>query len=62
MSKKKVYLIGIGMGGNGTLTECARKQIETSEILIGAKRMLEGLVTEDKECFESYKADEIGAY
>lgn len=62
MSKKKVYLIGIGMGGNGTLTECARKQIETSEILIGAKRMLEGLVTEDKECFVSYKADEIGAY
>lgn len=62
MSKKTVYLIGIGMGGNGTLTESARKHIEASDILIGAKRMLEGVLSYGKECFVSYKPEEIGAF
>jgi len=37
---KKIYLVGIGMGNIGTLTEMGKKAIEASELLIGAERMV----------------------
>lgn len=62
MDKRNVYLVGIGMGGNGTLTEEARRIVEKSEIIVGAKRMLESFSLEDKDVLVSYKADEIASY
>jgi precorrin-6Y C5,15-methyltransferase (decarboxylating) len=62
VKEKQIYLIGIGMGTEGTLTEKARELINKSQILIGAKRMLEPFAKEGKELFYSYKADEIKAY
>lgn len=50
------------MGGVGTLTEAGRKRIEESQILIGAKRMLEGFFNSGKDILVSYKAKEIGKY
>ena len=43
----QVYLIGIGMGNPDTLTVRAKRLIERSDCLIGAKRMLES-VTNDR--------------
>ena len=40
---RQVYLIGIGMGNPDLLTVRARKIIENSDCLIGAKRMLEAV-------------------
>ena len=40
---RQVYLIGIGMGNPDLLTVRARKIIERSDCLIGAKRMLEAV-------------------
>ena len=37
----KVYLVGLGMGDEGTLTGAARDAIAQSELLIGAKRLIE---------------------
>ncbi len=50
------------MGGAGTLTEAGRRRMEESQIVIGAKRMLEGFDTTDKEILISYKPEEIGTY
>ncbi len=37
---KKIYLVGIGMGNIETLTDKGRKAIKSSELLIGAERMV----------------------
>ena len=37
----KVYLVGVGMGDEGTLTGAGRRAIESCQLLIGAKRLLE---------------------
>lgn len=61
-----VYLIGIGMGQDGTLTEKARECINKSVILAGAERMVEPFSEQagahKKEVLISYKPDEIGAF
>ena len=44
----KVYLIGMGMGNPDTLTVGAKRAIEGSDLLIGAKRLMEPF--SDKEC------------
>lgn len=63
MEEKKVYLVGIGMGSTGCLTKEAEQIILQSEILIGAKRMLEPfLERKEKELFTSYRAEEISAF
>lgn len=40
MSRRTINVIGIGMGGDG-LTVASKKRIEASDIVIGAKRMVE---------------------
>ena len=40
MNSKKVMVVGIGMNGSETLTEYAKKLIESADILIGAERIL----------------------
>lgn len=46
--KRKAFLIGIGMGNEGTLSADARKAIQESDCVIGAKRMLEAVHTDEK--------------
>ena len=47
MNSKKVMVVGIGMNGSETLTDYAKKLIESADILIGAERIL--------KCFEYLK-------
>lgn len=56
----KIYLVGIGMGSNGTITEKAKSIIEKADIVIGAKRMTNICVC--KKIFNSYKPLEIKEY
>lgn len=58
----KVYLVGIGMEGEKTLTYEARNAIDEADVLIGAERMLRTFNDLDKQVFSSYKAEEIVAY
>ena len=58
-SNRKVYLIGIGMGSPESMTIEAEKAFESSGVIIGAKRMVEGLDYFNKPKFASYKYDEI---
>jgi len=57
----KVYLIGIGMGNPDTLTVGAKRAIEGSGLLIGAKRLLEPFAHIDCEKLELIKSDDIAA-
>lgn len=66
MEKRKIYLIGIGMGDDGTLTEKARACILESVVLAGAKRMVEPFLEQaqnlKKQVLVSYQSAEIGAF
>lgn len=55
-----IYIIGIGMGAPENLTIEAHKKIEEASLLIGAERMLAPYQGK-KECFVSYKPEEIAA-
>ena len=55
----KVYLIGIGMGNVDTLTVGAKRAIEGSDVLIGAKRLLEPFEGLDCENLQLIKSDDI---
>ena len=54
MNSKKVMVVGIGMNGSETLTEYAKKIIESADILIGAERIL--------KCFEYLKKPVLSTY
>ena len=66
MIKRKIYLIGIGMGDNGTITGCAKKHIKESFALAGAERMLEPFRGEaentGKKIMVSYIPSDIGNF
>ena len=64
MCKEKpiVYLVGIGMGSEKTLTEEAKQVIENCDCLIGARRILQGLTQFDKPSFCSYLPKDIHQY
>lgn len=55
----KVYIAGTGMDGKNTLTRECEKAVESADILIGARRMLEPFASSGKECFCTYDTDEI---
>ena len=55
----KIYLIGTGTEGHHTLTLEAAEAIARSELLIGAKRMLEPYQTSGKVCVRAYQSAEI---
>lgn len=57
----KVYLIGMGMGNPDTLTAGAKRAIEGSELIIGAKRLLEPFAGLSCEKRELILADDIAA-
>lgn len=62
MEEREIYLVGIGMGTLDTLTQEAQKAIESSDLLIGAKRMLEGFEALGKKQYVAYIPKEIGAF
>ena len=53
-----IAIIGIGMGG-GTLTVDAAKRIATSDLLIGAERMISSVNSVGKDTLKEYRAKEI---
>ena len=55
----KVYIAGIGMEGIQTLTVQAEKAIESSDLLIGSKRVLEPFCKYGKKFVEEWRAEEI---
>lgn len=57
-----VYIIGIGMGTDKTLTKEAADVIEKADLFIGAERMLEAVKKYEREKLVSYKSDEIAEY
>ena len=57
--RKKVTMVGIGMGSEGTLTEDARKAIRQADVLLGAARMLEGAKTAHSRAFTAIAAKDI---
>lgn len=59
---QQVSIIGIGMGNPEMLTGQARKAIDESECVIGAKRMLGAIDDFDGERFESIHNAEIVSY
>lgn len=62
MEEREIYLVGIGMGTNATLTQEAKAVIESSDLLIGAKRMLEGFKLLNKQQYVAYIPREIGDF
>ncbi len=57
--RKKVTMVGIGMGGEGSLTGDARRAIDEAQVLIGAARMLEGVKSAHKRVFNAIAAQDI---
>ena len=58
-SPRTVYLVGIGLGNPDTLTIEAAKAIERSDLLIGAKRMLEPYESQACQKLALIKSDDI---
>lgn len=58
-STKQVYIIGIGMGNPQNMTAEAIEAVESSEIVIGARRIADAAAPKGKEIFYEYRADEI---
>lgn len=58
---RTVTLIGIGMGP-GDLTQRSVKALAESDLVIGARRMLESVDIAGKETLEEYRADRIAEY
>lgn len=58
---RTVTLIGIGMG-QGDLTQRSVKALAESDLVVGARRMLESVDTAGKETLEEYRADRIAEY
>ena len=56
---REVFLVGIGLGNPGTLTLQARETIEGSDLLIGAKRLLEPFEGQPCEKQRLIKSDDI---
>ena len=55
---KKVYVIGIGMGNPSGITLEGKLKIEESDLVIGARRMLNAFATENqKQCDAITSAD-----
>ena len=59
MDKKTIYIIATGMNGYDTMTKQALDKVRECELLIGAKRMVALFSDWEKECFVSYRYDEI---
>lgn len=62
-NKRTVYLVAMGPGNDKLLTREAEEALAQSEVLIGAKRIVEIWPGHrEKPCYISYKRDEITEY
>ena len=61
LGKRKVSLIGIGMGP-GDLTERSASIVMGADLLVGAKRMLEAVDSTGKDVLTEYRSDVIARY
>ena len=59
--RRKLTVIGIGMGNEDTLTIGARKTIDEADLIIGAERMVRS-VSKGQDSLIEYRADPIVAY
>lgn len=59
---KKISIIGIGMDGAETITAAGKRAVEASDVLIGARRMIEPFDNLAKPFFLSYVSSEIADY
>lgn len=59
---QKVSLVGIGMGTSETLTQEGKQALESADLLIGARRMVEHIKRPGQEVWTGYKPEEICAY
>ncbi len=57
--KKRIVLVGMGMGTAETLTAEAQTAIQDADILCGAERLLAPYKTSGKVCFPDYRPAEI---
>lgn len=62
VKRRKVSLVGIGMGASDTMTVEAKRVCEEADLLIGAKRMTEAVSREGQQVFCAYRAEEILTY
>lgn len=60
--KPHVTLLGIGMGTRDTLTIQGRNAVEKADLIIGAKRMADGVRLPHQAVFYEYRSREILAY
>ena len=62
--KRRISLVGIGMGGEGQMTEAAVKAIMESQVIFGAPRMIQSVPISrfQGERVSIYKAEEILAW
>lgn len=60
--RRHIFIVGTGMGARDGMTVEAQKACEEAELLVGAKRMLEGFDGLLKAQFVSYQPQEIRAY
>ena len=58
----KIYIVGIGMDGEKTLTAEAKNAIENADLIIGAKRITKPFASLGKNTFECWKADDIRSH
>lgn len=59
LEKRKVSIVGIGMGNINTMTIEGKRAFEEADLIIGAKRMVKSLEVFNKDTFISYKPEEI---
>ncbi|MDO4344280.1 MAG: precorrin-6A reductase [Eubacteriales bacterium] len=60
--KRKISLVGIGMGAGENMTLEAKRACEQAQLLIGAKRMLKNFSGTSQAKFVSYRPGEIRDY
>lgn len=60
--RRKVSVVGIGMGSVDTMTGEAKRACREADLLIGAKRMTEAVFREGQQAFCAYRAEEILTY
>ncbi|MBQ3380031.1 MAG: precorrin-6A reductase [Clostridia bacterium] len=57
-----VFVIGMGMGNEGTLTSDAAIALKDSDCIIGAKRLLCAVSDKNKPCYEAVSSDDIAKF
>lgn len=60
-SKRKISIVGIGMGNEDTLTIGARKVIDEADLLVGAERMVRS-VSKGQDSLLEYRPDAVISY